>query len=77
MYPGGTDCIYNNKGKTIFTILENKTSIQQINHKFLVPGHTHIECDSDHLLIEKQKKHSIVHFVTERGPRAVGTWVDV
>lgn len=26
------------------------------NHKFLVPGHTHMECDVDHSMIEKQKK---------------------
>lgn len=25
-----------------------------INHTFLVPGHTHMECDVDHSLIEKQ-----------------------
>lgn len=27
-----------------------------INHKFLVPGHTHMECDVDHSMIEKEKK---------------------
>lgn len=27
-----------------------------IHHKFLVPGHTHMECDVDHGLIEKKKK---------------------
>lgn len=49
-----------------FTILEKKTSIQQINHKFLVPGHTHMECDSDHSLIEKQMKHSAIQIAHPR-----------
>jgi len=31
-------------------------NVNIINHKFLVPGHTHMECDVDHSLIEKQKK---------------------
>lgn len=30
--------------------------MQEINHKFLVPGHTHMECDGDHSIIEKKKK---------------------
>lgn len=34
--------------------------LKYINHKFLVPGHTHMECDSDHSVIERKKKtHSI------------------
>lgn len=27
-----------------------------INHKFLISGHSHMECDVDHALIERQKK---------------------
>lgn len=38
----------------IFMQLENGVEI--IDHKFLVPGHTHMECDGDHALIEKKKK---------------------
>jgi len=62
-------CAGQNKNSFIsamfFTILEKKTSIQQINHKFLVPGHTHMECDSDHSLIEKQKKHSAIQMLIQ------------
>lgn len=32
-------------------------SLEEINHKFLVPGHTHMECDTSHALIERNKKH--------------------
>ncbi|CAH1114891.1 unnamed protein product [Psylliodes chrysocephalus] len=31
-------------------------SLENINHKFLEPGHTHMECDTDHSIIEKKKK---------------------
>lgn len=41
-----------------FCLLTKKTSLNEINHKFLEPGHTHMECDTDHSLIEKQKKKS-------------------
>lgn len=30
--------------------------IENVNHKFLVPGHTHMECDGVHSVIEKKKK---------------------
>lgn len=30
--------------------------IDQIDHKFLIPGHTHMECDVDHSIIERKKK---------------------
>lgn len=33
-------------------------SLKSIDHKFLVPGHTHMECDADHSTIEKTKKGS-------------------
>lgn len=36
--------------------LENQESINVIDHKFLVPGHTRMECDSDHAKIEKARK---------------------
>lgn len=39
--------------------LHQKESLTEIHHKFLVPGHTHLECDSDHALIERfLKKHN-------------------
>lgn len=41
-----------------FTILKNHPSLKAIKHKFLIPGHTHMECDGDHALIEKNKKRT-------------------
>lgn len=36
--------------------VQNSRNINIIHHKFLTPGHTHMECDSDHSVIEKRKK---------------------
>lgn len=36
--------------------LENNEHITTINHKFLTPGHTHMECDSEHSVIERKKE---------------------
>lgn len=30
--------------------------LETLHHKFLIPGHTHMESDSDHSVIEKKKK---------------------
>lgn len=54
-------CAGQNKNSHIvsmfFTLLyKKKKTLKEINHKFLEPGHTHMECDCDHSLIEKQKK---------------------
>lgn len=40
------------------SVVKNSTHLETIDHKFLVPGHTHMECDADHALIEKKKKKS-------------------
>lgn len=32
--------------------------LQSIEHKFLIPGHTHMEADTDHALIERKKKQT-------------------
>ncbi|CAG9763456.1 unnamed protein product [Ceutorhynchus assimilis] len=40
----------------MFIKAQSKNPNLIINHKFLVPGHTHMECDIDHSMIEKQKK---------------------
>lgn len=40
-------------------ILEEHPSIEVIDHKFLVVGHTHLECDTVHAQIEKKKKHCV------------------
>nr|CAH7761042.1 unnamed protein product [Callosobruchus chinensis] len=36
--------------------LQDSSHLEVIDHKFLISGHTHMECDTDHSLIEKQKK---------------------
>ncbi|KAL5238996.1 hypothetical protein ACI65C_006406 [Semiaphis heraclei] len=38
--------------------IQKHPTLQIIDQKFLVPGHTHLECDSDHSRIEKAKKLS-------------------
>ncbi|XP_036326739.1 uncharacterized protein LOC118739490 [Rhagoletis pomonella] len=43
----------------VFMQLENNVTI--IDHKFMVPGHTHMECDSDHAAIEKKKSSIKIH----------------
>ncbi|CAH1105341.1 unnamed protein product [Psylliodes chrysocephalus] len=42
--------------------LEEKPTLKEIHHKFLVPGHTHLECDTDHAAIERfvKKRNSTV-----------------
>ncbi|XP_072395360.1 uncharacterized protein [Diabrotica undecimpunctata] len=37
-------------------VLKENPNLSYINHKFLVPSHTHMECDSDHAIIEKKKE---------------------
>lgn len=39
-------------------VLEDHPGIEVIDHKFLVVGHTHLECDTVHAQIEKKKKNS-------------------
>lgn len=41
-----------------FCILKSHPTLKVIKHKFLVPGHTHMECDGDHALIERTKKRT-------------------
>lgn len=38
--------------------VQKHPSIQIVDQKFLVPGHTHLECDGDHARIERCKKQS-------------------
>lgn len=37
-------------------LLHVHPTLETINHKFLISGHSHMECDSDHALIERTKK---------------------
>ncbi|CAH2001689.1 unnamed protein product [Acanthoscelides obtectus] len=39
-----------------FACLKYHPTLKIIQHKFLVPGHTHMESDTDHALIEKKQK---------------------
>ena len=39
-----------------FWIMHNYPNIKIINHKFLLRGHTHMEVDGDHSLIERERK---------------------
>lgn len=43
--------------------LQNNKNLQTIDHKFPIPSHTHMECDTDHSMIEQKKKYdgSIEH----------------
>lgn len=42
---------------TMFLVaMQQNTHLEIVDHKFLISGHTHLECDVDHGLIEKQKK---------------------
>lgn len=39
-------------------VSENSPTLQIIEQTFLLPGHTHLECDADHAKIERAKKYS-------------------
>lgn len=53
-------CAGQNKNKIVSAMMSltiaNHPSLETVDHKFLVSGHTHMECDSDHALIERAKK---------------------
>lgn len=56
-----SDCCSGQNKNSIFMAmclwyLEQDNSIKIIDHKFMVPGHTRMECDSDHARIEKARK---------------------
>lgn len=38
-------------------ILHFSSNLNEVNHKFLLRGHTHMEVDGDHSIIERAKKH--------------------
>lgn len=40
----------------MYIVALQNSSLKVINHKFLIPGHTHMECDTAHAMIEKNKK---------------------
>lgn len=55
-------CPGQNKNSIIVTMLmlalKLSTQLETIEHKFLIPGHTHMEADTDHALIERKKKRT-------------------
>ncbi|KAL4708839.1 hypothetical protein ACJJTC_019355 [Scirpophaga incertulas] len=55
-------CSGQNKNSIVTTALmialKDSAQLSTINHKFLIPGQTHMEVDSDHALIEKAKKRT-------------------
>lgn len=53
-------CPGQNKNSIIIAMgiyfLEHQDKIKTIDHKFMVPGHTRMECDPDHARNEKARK---------------------
>ncbi|KAE9521520.1 hypothetical protein AGLY_018076 [Aphis glycines] len=51
----------------ILSLITSKSStLQIIDQKFLLPGHTHLECDVDHAKIERAKKFSDIPIMVPR-----------
>lgn len=48
------------------SLVQLHPNIEVVDHKFLEPGHTHLECDSDQAVIEKKKKGTEVNIFTPR-----------
>ncbi|KAK3919759.1 Treslin [Frankliniella fusca] len=44
----------------LISAVSEHPSLDVIDHKFLVPGHTHMECDQVHAVIERKKKSTAV-----------------
>lgn len=63
-------CVGQNKNSFVSSMfimyIQENPHIKYIDHKFLEPGHTHMECDSDHGLIERKKKNSSVNIQVPR-----------
>ena len=51
-------CAGQNKNRQVLGMLKflSETTSTKMTHTFMVPGHTHMECDSVHAIIEKAKK---------------------
>lgn len=47
---------------SMFTfLLQKKKFIDEIHHKFLIPGHTRMESDSDHSTIKRKKNETTIY----------------
>lgn len=67
-------CGGQNKNKNILKFwmyISKFTDIEIIDHKFLEPGHTYMECDEDFALIEKHKRHVPYIFIPDDWTRAI------
>ncbi|KAK9720959.1 hypothetical protein QE152_g21812 [Popillia japonica] len=67
-------CGGQNKNKNtlkLWMYIVNNTNIETVDHKFLEPGHTYMECDEDFGLIEKHKRHIQYVFVPNEWTKAV------
>jgi hypothetical protein len=65
-------CSGQNRNRFVASVLLYATQslpIEVIDHKFLIPGHTHMECDSMHAAIEHAYKHLSLYSIHE--------WVNV
>jgi len=51
-------CPGQNKNSILMAVFffDQQETIETIDHKFMVPGHSRMECDSDHAKIEKARK---------------------
>ncbi|KAL4136333.1 hypothetical protein QTP88_007881 [Uroleucon formosanum] len=47
-------------------VTANSSTLHIIDQKFLLPGHTHLECDVDHTKIERAKKFSDIPIMIPR-----------
>lgn len=60
-------CFGQNKKSIValmFSIFASTTeNIDYIDHKFMIPGHTHMECDVDHSIIESKKKKYLYKYI--------------
>lgn len=55
-------CVGQNRNSFMVTMFQTflateSSNIETIDHKFLTPGHTHMECDVTHSIIERRKKN--------------------
>jgi len=55
-----------NMAAMLSLVTASSSTLQIIDQKFLLPGHTHLECDVDHAKIERAKKFSDIPIMIPR-----------
>lgn len=50
----------------MLSLTASSSTLQIIDQQFLLPGHTHLECDVDHAKIERAKKFSDIPIMIQR-----------